>query len=137
MLAVVLSVLSYGTPGLEGGKPTIIPRGSEVWQGEAELLISQEGFPYGRAVQQVEPGKGTRFPLETIGDFNYMASLSSVYAALANGNSVQQQAAREAGVPLCPSIDGLWNRGGRGGRRHQRRGSAAADHVDLFGADRR
>ncbi len=103
VLAVVLSMLSYGRPGLEGGKPTIIPRGSEVWQGQAELLISQEGFPYGRAVQQVEPGRGT-VPSQTIGDFSYMASLSSVYAALANGNAVQHQAAREASVPLCPSI---------------------------------
>ena len=102
VLAVVLSILSYGTPSLKGGKPTIIPRGSEIWQGEAELLISQAGFPYGRAVTQVTPGKAST-PSQPIGDFNYMASLSSVYAALANGNSVQHQAATEAGVPLCPS----------------------------------
>jgi hypothetical protein len=102
VLAVVLSVLSYGTPGLKGGKPTIVPRGSEVWEGEAELLISQEGFPYGRAVTQVTPGKAST-PSQPIGDFNYMASLSSVYAAVANGNSIQHQAATEAGVLLCPS----------------------------------
>jgi hypothetical protein len=101
MLAVVLSVLSYGTPGLQGGKPTIIPRGSEVWEGQAEILISQKGFPYGSAVQQVTPGKGTSIPSEPIGDYNYMASLSSVYAALANGNAVQQQVQSEARVPLC------------------------------------
>ena len=65
VLAVVLSVLSYGTPGLKGGKPTIIPRGSEVWQGDAEVLISEEGFPYGRAVTQVIPGKGTDIPAQT------------------------------------------------------------------------
>jgi hypothetical protein len=103
LLAVLLSVLSYGTPGLQGGKPTIIPRGSEVWQGEAELLISQEGFPYGRAVSQIQPGKGADIPSEVVGDFNSLASLSSVYAAMANGTAVQQRAAREAGVSLCPS----------------------------------
>ena len=107
VLAVVLSVLSYGTPGLKGGKPTIIPRGSEVWQGEAELLISQEGFPYGRAVEQVTPGKGTSIPSEPIGDENYMASLSSIYAAVANGNDVQHQVATEAGVPLCSLLVGV------------------------------
>ena len=31
VVAVVLAVLSYGTPGLKGGKPTIIPRGAEIW----------------------------------------------------------------------------------------------------------
>jgi hypothetical protein len=100
--AIVLSVLSYGTPSLKGGKPTVVPRGSEIWQGEAELLISEAGFPYGRAVTQVTPGKGTT-PSQPIGDYNYMASLSSVYAALASANSVQHQAAAQAGVTLCPS----------------------------------
>lgn len=102
VLAIVLSVLSYGTPSLKGGKPTVIPRGSAIWQGDAELLISQAGFPYGRAVTQVTPGKAST-PSQPIGDYNNMASLSPVYAALANGNSVQHQAAAQAGVTLCPS----------------------------------
>ena len=102
VLAVVLSVFSYGTPGLKGGKPTIIPRGSEVWQGNAVVLISQAGFPYDRAVQQVIPGKGTTVPAQTIGDLSYMSNLSSVYAAMANGDSVQHQVATEAHVPVCP-----------------------------------
>ena len=106
VLAVVLSVLSYGTPSLKGGKPTIVPRGAEIWQGEAELLISQAGFPYGRAVHAGRhPGRAST-PSQPIGDYNYMASLSSVYAALANGNSVQHQAATEARVPLCPLTTG-------------------------------
>jgi hypothetical protein len=104
VLAVVLSVLSYGTPGFKGGKPTVIPRGSEIWEGDAEILISQEGFPYGRAVQQVAPGKAPGIPAQTIGDYNYMASLSSVYAAVANGNYVQRQIGAEARVPLCPLL---------------------------------
>ena len=101
-LAVMLSVLSYGTPSLKGGMPTVIPRGSSIWQGEAELLISQAGFPYGRAVTQVTPGNGST-PAEPVGDYNYMSSLSPVYAALANGVSVQHKAASQAGVTLCPS----------------------------------
>lgn len=102
-LAVVLSVLSYGMPGLKGGKPTIIPRGSEVWQGNAEVLISQAGFPYGRAVQQVLPGKGTSTPPETIADLGYMSNLSSIYAALANSDYVQHQVARKTGLRMCAS----------------------------------
>jgi len=102
VLAVVLSALSYGTPGLKGGKPTIIPRGAEVWQGNALVLISQAGFPYGRAVAQVIPGVGTTIPAQTIGDLNYMSNLSSVYAAMANSDYVQHQVAMAAHVPVCP-----------------------------------
>jgi hypothetical protein len=102
VLAVLLSMLSYGTPGLKGGKPTVTPRGYEIWQGEAELLISQQGFPYGRAVDQYTPGSTTK-PSVPIGDENYMANLSSVYAAVANGTTVQHQVAKDAGIPLCPS----------------------------------
>src|ERR1700733_10234530 len=103
ILAVVLSVLSYGMPGLKGGKPTVIPRGSEVFQGQAELLISQAGFPYGRAVDQYTPGSQTS-PSEPIGDENYMANLSSVYAAVANSTSIQQKVAKQSGVAVCPSL---------------------------------
>ena len=101
VLAVVLSMLSYGTPGLKGGMPTIIPRGSELWQGNAVVLISQAGNPYDRAVQQVVPGKGITVPPETIGDLSYMANLSSVYAAMANSDSVQHEVATQAHVPVC------------------------------------
>jgi hypothetical protein len=106
VLGVVLSVLSYGMPGLKGGKPTVIPRGAEVWSGEAQVLISQAGFPYGRAVTQVVPGQGTSTPAEPIGDLSYMSNLSSVYAALANGSDVQQLVAAATRIPLCPLVIG-------------------------------
>jgi hypothetical protein len=102
VLGVVLSVLSYGMPGLKGGKPTIIPRGAEVWSGEAQVLISQAGFPYGRAVTQFVPGKGTTTPAVPIGDVSYMSNLSSIYAALANGSDVQREVAKTTHVALCP-----------------------------------
>jgi hypothetical protein len=103
VLAIVLSVLSYGMPGLKGGKPTIIPRGSEVWQGDAEILISEEGFPYGRAVTQVIPGKGVDVPAQTYGDESYLSNLSSVYAAMANGNALQQEVAKDTHFAVCPA----------------------------------
>jgi hypothetical protein len=102
LLGIVLSVLSYGTPGLKGGKPTIIPRGSLTYQAAAELLISQSGYPYDRAVQQVVPGKGLNTPPETIGDLTYMSNLSSVYSAMADGSYVQHAVAVATHVPLCP-----------------------------------
>lgn len=102
VLGVVLSMLSYGMPGLKGGKPTIIPRGAETWESEAQVLISQAGFPYGRAVTQVVPGKGTSTPAEPIGDVSYMSNLSSIYAALANGSDVQRAVAKATHIALCP-----------------------------------
>ena len=102
VLGVVLSVLSYGMPGMKGGKPTIIPRGAETWSGEAQVLISQVGFPYGRAVTQFVPGKGTSTPAEPIGDVSYMSNLSSIYAALANGSDVQRAVAKQTHLALCP-----------------------------------
>ena len=101
VLAVVLSIFSYGSPGLKNGRPTIIPRGAEVWEGNAVVLISQSGNPYDRAVQQVIPGKGVTVPAETIGDLNYMSSLSSVYAALANSDALQHEVSSLAHVPVC------------------------------------
>lgn len=101
-LGIVLAVLSYGMPSLKGGMPTVVPRGAEVWSGEAQVLISQAGFPYGRAVTQVIPGKGTTIPAQPIGDVSYMSNLSSIYAALANGSDVQRQVAKATHIALCP-----------------------------------
>ena len=67
------------------------------------VLISQAGNPYARAVTQYIPGKGTSTPAAPIGDLGYMSSLSSVYAALANGDYVQHQITALAHVPVCPA----------------------------------
>jgi len=80
VLAVVLAILTYGTPGLSHGKPTIIPRGSVTWEARAQLLIAQSGGAY----EGTDPKK-----LSVTG---YMASLSGVYAAIANGDAVQDAA---------------------------------------------
>ncbi|HET6865196.1 MAG TPA: hypothetical protein VFH80_04700 [Solirubrobacteraceae bacterium] len=102
VVGVVLAVLSYGMPSLKGGMPTVVPRGAEVWEGEAQVLISQAGFPYGRAVTQVVPGKGTSIPAQPLGDVSYMSNLSSIYAALANGSDVQRAVAKATHIALCP-----------------------------------
>ena len=95
LLGLVLAVLAYGHPGLSHGKPTIIPRGAEVWQSESELLITQESFPYGRAEQQYTTGSGKSQPVP-IGDIAYMSSLAPIYSALANGNGIQAELKRGA-----------------------------------------
>jgi hypothetical protein len=94
-LAIVLAVFSYGTPGTKGGKPTVIPRGTETWQSQAQLLITQASFPYGRAAQQYTGGKGG-IPAAPVGDQSYMSNLAPIYAALANGSTVQHLIAKAA-----------------------------------------
>lgn len=84
LLAVILAVFAYGTPGPGG----ITPRGSVTWESQAQLLITQGSGPYGRAdpkaVQVGAPG--------------YMSSLSPIYAQLANGTAVQN-AIRNSKIP--------------------------------------
>jgi len=84
LLGAVLAVLAYGTPSFKGGRPTITPRGAESWTSESQLLITQPGDPYGRAGYS---------GVETL------ASLSPIYATLANGNAVQEEISRKANVP--------------------------------------
>lgn len=82
LVGVVLAVLAYGQPSLAGGKPTVIPRGAEVWQSESQLLIAQDGFPYG----------------ETTTPSVSLSTLSPVYANVANGNLVQSEIRQQLGT---------------------------------------
>jgi hypothetical protein len=64
---------------------------SQTWQSQAELIITQESFPYGRAVQQYSGGSTkTGAPASPVGNQSYMSSLSPIYANIANGNDIQQ-----------------------------------------------
>jgi len=84
LVTLVLAVFAYGTPGPHG----ITPRGAETWNSNAELLVTQTSFPYGRAGDNYAvPTKG--LPPVAVGDQNYLAGLSPIYAAWANGNSIQ------------------------------------------------
>lgn len=76
--AVVLAMLAYGSPTLSNGRPALEPHSSQDWQSNAEVLISQPSDPYGQAMTPTNTGAES-----------YLASLSAVYAALANGNRIQ------------------------------------------------
>jgi hypothetical protein len=92
LLAIVLAVLSYGTPGMVHGKPGIVPRGTETWQSQAELMITQGSDPYGRAAEQYTGGSTkTGAPAVPVGDQTYMASLAPIYAAVANGDAIRSK----------------------------------------------
>jgi hypothetical protein len=82
LLAVVLAILAYGTPGFAGGHPTLTPRSAEVWQSEAQLLIGQSSYPY----RQVPEPDGS------------LGSLSPIYAGLANGSVMQAEIRQRLGT---------------------------------------
>ncbi|MGO9760379.1 MAG: hypothetical protein ACLP1Q_03840, partial [Solirubrobacteraceae bacterium] len=96
VLGVVLATLSYGTPSFSGGKPTLQPRGAEVWHSESQLLITQSHFPYGQAPTATAPQ-------------TTLSNLSPVYATLANGTAIQaeihQQFGASASVKATESLD--------------------------------
>jgi hypothetical protein len=98
LLAVLLAALAYGTPGFSNGAPALTPRGAEVWQGKAELIIT--GARASRGQPQGRSATGASTPAEASAtDQGYLASLSPIYAALANGDAVQAQIHRTAAVP--------------------------------------
>jgi len=108
LLGVALAVLAYGQPSFAHGSVTIKPRGTEVWQSQSEILVTQAGFPYGRAQQQYAPGSArTGTPAVPVGDLNYMATLAALYASLANGDVVQQDIHEQdpTGIVSAASIE--------------------------------
>jgi hypothetical protein len=73
---------------------------SQTWQSQAELIITQEAFPYGRAVPQYAGGSTkTGTPPAPVGNQSYMSSLAPIYAAIVNGTQLQQQIRQRAPVP--------------------------------------
>lgn len=100
VLGVILALFAYGSPSIVNGKPAIVPRGAESWQSQAELIITEPGFPYGRASEQYTPtSAATGAPAVPVGDPTYMSGLAPIYSALANGNALQSKIHTTAGVP--------------------------------------
>lgn len=98
ILAILLAILSYGTPRMVNGKPGVIPRGTETWQSQAEIMITQGSDPYGRAAQQFTGGSA-KMPATPVGDQSYMSGLAPIYAALANGDAIRNRVAQADHLP--------------------------------------
>ena len=100
-MAAVLAVLAYGTPSFSDSRPSLSPRGGQTWRSETILFITQEGFPWGRAVPQYRPSiKGT--PAVPIGDQDRLAGLAALYAQLAGSDFVRRIATQSG--PLRAEI---------------------------------
>jgi hypothetical protein len=92
MLAFVLATLSFVRVTLDGFPPSYIYRSSETWSVQATLLVTQEGFPLGRAVpgfMAADPARG--LPAVQVGDPNTLTSLALVYTQLLNSDDVRRR----------------------------------------------
>src|ERR1700744_125230 len=85
VLATVLAVLAYGTPTISHGMPTIKPKSSQIWQAQAELMVTQSNDPYPTSSKYGD-------------NVGYLSSLSGIYAAVANGSAVENLTRKDAGV---------------------------------------
>ena len=93
VLACALAVLAFGRIDFDGGRPTIVPRQTEVWGSNATLLVTQRGFPLGRSITQVydfsrDPETGREIAEPRFAAEGRFAELAAVYAQLAMSDHV-------------------------------------------------
>ena len=92
-LCVLAALFVYAHPGWNGGRPTMTARTPQVWKASSTLLLTQEGFPAGRAV---DDRKGTS------DDQSRLSNLAVLYSELAVGDRVRGYA--EAGGKIQGDI---------------------------------
>jgi hypothetical protein len=106
LLAITLAVLSIAKLSFDGVRLTFQYRQPETWQATTTLLVTQQGFPWGRSVLPIAQGSspdgaaagegGPSGP--SFADPSRFAYLAVFYAQLANGDAVQSLLRREAGL---------------------------------------
>ena len=92
LLGVVLATLSVGRVSLEGG-PKITSRG-EQWSSTATILVTQRGYPLGRAVydefERVDTGAPEPAVIPKYSDPSRFGTTALLYARLATSDAVRQ-----------------------------------------------
>lgn len=93
VLACALAMLAFGRVELDDGRPTIVPRQTEVWGSSAMLLVTQGGFPLGRSITQVydfstDPETGREIAEPRFASEGRFSDLAAVYAQLAMSDHV-------------------------------------------------
>jgi hypothetical protein len=86
------------------GSPTFFYRQPEIWQATTRLMLTQTGFPHGRAAPAVPGEEGG-----VLSDPGRLSSLASYYAQLASADAVQlrvlARTTETAGLTAVPVID--------------------------------
>jgi hypothetical protein len=100
LLATVVAMLSVGRVQLIDGKPAFTFRQPEVWLSTSTVLVTQDGFPWGRAVldEMIKVDSGTAEPtlVPRFGDQGRYAGLAALYAELAKGDAIQRSVAQRS-----------------------------------------
>lgn len=92
LAAVLLSTLAYYQVSFNGVTPKLTPRKAQVWQSQAQVFLTQNGFP-----------AGSRTQFGAAGQFNGLASL---YAQLAQSDEVLARIKANGG-PLDGSFQAI------------------------------
>ena len=100
VVACVLSALTYGRPGIEGGFPRLDPREAEIWRSSAILHITQGGFPIGRSAAglytvRTDPTTGRRYAVTQFAEDERFSDLASLFAELAMSDNVWRLMVRD------------------------------------------
>jgi hypothetical protein len=116
VLALVLASVSFFRVGFDGLQPVLTHRQAEKWQNLSTLVITQQGFPEGRALfppaPTPEPGDEDPepYPYASLGRFT---SLVDLYAQMANSDAVKKIMLRDGplvgsvqAVPIPPATQG-------------------------------
>jgi hypothetical protein len=100
VLAVMLAFLSMAKVSFAHGMK-VTYRSPVVYQSEAILLVSQPGFPWGRATPTVGLGADANKPdpAGAVASQNRLTSIAVLYAQMANSDSVQRLLAK-SGPPV-------------------------------------
>jgi hypothetical protein len=112
-LAILLAVLAYASISFDGGIK-LTPRGSETWQSQSVVLVTQTGFPYGRAVPQyTEPDPEGGAPAVPLGDQDRFAALAQIYSQLANSEPVRARLRKHVPTPGTVLAEATINESGQ------------------------
>lgn len=87
VVAALLALFAYAKPSIHGSSVSFRYRTSELWEGDTTLLVTQRGFPWGRATQPTQPTTGGG---QQVADPGWLSNLVLLYAQLANSDQVQR-----------------------------------------------
>lgn len=97
--AVLLAALSYYRVSTDDGLPTLVPRKAEVWQSQANVFLTEGGFPAGRRtipfVTKVVGDEVVAVPQYS--DPARFGALTALYARLAQSDEVRQLMEKDGG----------------------------------------
>jgi hypothetical protein len=99
LLAVVLTVLTVAKVTSDG----LAYRKAETWQAQTTLLLTQPGFPEGRALFPNSESKGEERSKYSYTDPNRFASLTALYSQFAQSDEVRALVRRD-GAPRGSSV---------------------------------